>query len=696
MNGSTAFTANFPVPGYVQAFDSHADSHGLLLEWAEFNGGNGNFKLSYLDFATKKWTKLADVPEIGTTAMSAGQVAWLTGGVRIHRLSRAALGAAASVYVAPTPVSMLALNGSSLAWESVSVGGSQSRITHVWTKVGSGAPVRVAAEAGEPTPLGTDFAVVSGATLAVAGIFRLHPGSATLSTRIVASGPDAPLSVTESAGRFLYQAPTSRTAVAQRAVSASLGTAAPRVSVSAPVTLTSTSVVGIAPAASGGHTATYECGATCAVVVRDATGVIARIPWVDSVVGLGLSGNSLLVAAAHDGSGGTVFYSQLYDLNAPASPVRGPYTDAVSGRRIAFVSPDGSVTVRDLSGSTPVDTVVRPPGMPAGTTQVSPQSTVVRFVGDWVLWSIPDDTLTGAETVAFHLPDATAITLPVPSEVRLADGQAAYIASGDRSVHLVDLVTSTDTVIGQAEPETSNRQWLAMSDEVVAFVASNDSTHLVPLAGTHLVVAAPRVQGTIRATASSLVRPLRVQLDASRPLTSWRFIVTNAHGQSVYSSHGTAPDGGARPVWSGRTTTGARVPDGAYTWQILGSGAGGALSEAPGTWGATRGTVRLDTVAPRAGLRVPARTGHTALDIRWSATERATFRVTVSKRVRLRGHWTWTAPRAWLHTSTSTARYTGTHVPYRLVAGETLMFAVTAVDAAGNLSKTVHATTLVH
>jgi hypothetical protein len=696
MNGSTAFTANFPVPGYVQVFDSHADSHGLLLQWAEFNGGNGNFKLSYLDFATKKWTKLADVPEIGTTAMSAGQVAWLTGGVRIHRLSRAALGAAASVYVAPTPVSMLALNGSSMAWESVSVGGSQSRITHVWTKVAGGAPVRVTAEAGEPTPLGTDFAVVSGSTLAVAGIFRLHPGSATLSTRLVASGPDAPLSVTESAGRFLYQAPTSRTAVAQRAVRTSLGTAAPRVSVSAPVTLAASSVVGITPAASGGHTATYECSATCAVVVRDAAGVIARIPWVDSVVGLGLSGNSLLVAAERDGSSGTLFYSKLYDLNSSAGPVPGPYTDAVSGRRIAFVSPDGSVTVRDLSGSAPVDTVVRPPGMPTGTTQVSPQSAVVRFVGDWVLWSIPDDALTGAETVAFHLPDATAVSLPVPSEVRLADGQAAYIAPGDRSVHLVDLVTSTDTVIGRAEPETSNRQWLAMSDEVVAFVASNDSTHLVPLSGTHLVVAAPRVQGTISAAASSLVRPLRVQLDSSRPLTSWRFIVTNAHGQSVYSSHGAAPDGGARPVWSGRTTSGARVPDGAYTWRILGSGAGGALSEAAGTWGATRGTVRLDTVAPRAGLRVPARTGHIAVDIRWSATERASFRVTVSKRVRLHGRWTWTAPRAWVHTSASTARYSGTHVPYRLVAGDTLRFAVTAVDAAGNPSTIVSRTTVVH
>jgi hypothetical protein len=696
MNGSTAFTANFPIPGYVQTYDSHADSRGLLVEWAEFNGGNGHFKLSYLDFATKKWTKLADVPEIGTTAMSAGQVAWVTGGVRIHRLSRGALGASASVYVAPVPVSLLALNGSTMAWESDSVGGSQSRITHVWTKVSGHAPVRVSAQAGEPTQLGTDFAVVSGSTLATAGVYRLHPGSSTLSTRLVAAGPDAPLSVTESAGRFLYQAPTSRTAVEQRAVTASLGTATPRVSISAPVTLASTSVVGVTPAASGGHTATYECGTACAVVVRDAAGVIRRIPWVDSVIGLSLSGNSLLVAAEHDGASGQVFYSRLYDLNSSASQVLEPYTDALSGRRIAFVSSDGSVTVRDLSGSVPVDTVVRPPGLPAATSQVSPQSTVVRFVGDWVLWSIPDDTLTGAETVAYHVPDATAVTLPVPSEVQLADGQAAFIAPGDRSVHLVDLATSTDTVIGRAEPETSNRQWLAMSDEVVAFVASDDSTHLVPLSGTHVVVAAPRVQGTVRATASSLVRPLRVQLDASRPVTSWRFIVADAHGQTVYATRGAAPDGGPRPVWSGRTTSGARVRDGVYTWRIVGSGPGGALYEGPGTVGASRGTVRLDTVAPRAGLRLPARTGHAALVIGWSATEHARFLVTVSKRLRVRGHWTWTAPRTWLRTSSGTARYTGTHVPYRLVTGETLRFAVTAFDAAGNASKIVRGTTLVH
>lgn len=696
MNGSTSFTANFPIPSYVQVFDTRADSHGLLMEWAEFNGGNGNFKLSYLDFATKTWTKLADVPGISATAMSAGQVAWVTGAIRIHRLSRAALGAAASVYVAPVPVSLLALNGSSMAWESDSVGGSEARITHVWTKAGGNAPVKIAAQAAEPTPLGSDFAVVTGTTLATAGIYRLHPGASSLSTRLVTSGPDAPLSVTESAGRFLYQAPTSRTAVAQRNVSAALGTAAPRLSVSTPVTLASTSVVGVAPAASGGHTATYECSVTCAVVVRDAAGVIARIPWTDSVSGLGLSGNNLLVAALHYGPSGQSQYSLLYDLNAPATPVREPYTSAVSERRIAFVSPDGSVTVRDLSGAAPVDTVVRPPGIPAGTSQVSALMTQVRFAGDWVLWSIPDDSLTGAETVAFHLPDAAAVALPLPSEVRLADGQAAYIAPGDRSVHLVDLATSTDTVIGRAEPETSNRQWLGMSDEVVAFVASDDTTHLVPLSGTHMVVTAPRVQGTIRAAASSLVRPLRVQLDASRPLTSWRFIVIDAHGQIVYSSRGTAPDGGVRPVWSGLTTSGARVRDGVYTWRIGAAGPGGAMSEGPGSRGASSGTVRLDTTAPRVGLRVPASTGHAALDIRWGATEHAIFTVTVSKRVRVRGHWTWTAPRTWLRTTEAAARYTGTRVPYRLVAGETLRFSVTALDSAGNLSTIARASTVVH
>jgi hypothetical protein len=696
MNGSTPFAANFPVPGYVQVLDTRADSRGLLLEWAEFNGGNGNVKLSYLDFATKKWTKLADVPEIGTTAMSAAQVAWVTGGIRIHRLSRAALGAAASVYVAPVPVSLLALNGSAMAWESDSVGGSEARITHVWTKVGGNAPVKIAAQAAEPTPLGSDFVVVSGTTLATAGIYRLHPGASSLSTRLVTSGPDAPLSVTESAGRFLYQAPTSRTAVAQRTVSAALGATAPRLSVSTPVTLSSTSVVGVAPAASGGHTATYECNATCAVVVRDGAGVIARIPWADSVSSLGLSGNNLLVAAVHDGPSGQSQYAQLYDLNAPATPVREPYTSAVSGRRIAFVSPDGSVTVRDLSGSLPVDTVVRAPGMPAGTSQVSALMTDVRFAGDWVLWSIPDDMLSGAETVAFHLPDAAAVALPVPSEVRLADGQASYIAPGDRSVHLVDLVTSTDTIIGRAQPETSNRQWLGMSDEVLAFVASNDTTHLVPLSGTHIVVAAPMVRGTIRAAASSLVRPLRVQLDASRPLTSWRFIVTDVHGQTVYSSRGAAPDGGARPVWSGLTTSGVRVRDGVYTWRIGATGPGGAMTEGAGARGASTGTVRLDTTAPRAGLRVPARSGHAALDIRWGATEHSTFTVTVSQRVRLRGHWTWTAPKTWLRTTAAAARYTGTHVPYRLVAGEMLRFSVTAMDAAGNASRFARATTVVH
>ena len=51
-----------------------------------------------------------------------------------------------------------------------------------------------------------------------------------------------------------------------------------------------------------------------------------------------------------------------------------------------------------------------------------------------------------------------------------------------------------------------------------------------------------------RGDATSVIeflRPLRVQLDATRPLSSWRFTVANSRGQVVYSSHGAAPDGGA-------------------------------------------------------------------------------------------------------------------------------------------------------
>ena len=697
MNGSTQFSANMPVTGNVFVGDSRADSKGALVEWWEANGGNGKTKLSYLDFATKHWTKLAEVSEVRAIAMSPSQVGWLTVGVTIHRLSRTALTAAPNVYNAPVGVSSLALNGSSVAWESVGVSGG-NRITHVWTKVGSATPVEVNTIAGEPTPLGTDFAVVSGSTASTAGIYRLHPGSSALSTRLVSSGPDAPLSVTESAGRFLYQSPKSKAPVAQRAITATVIGASPKISVAAATALTTTSVIGVPPASSGGHTATYECAATCSVVVRDGTSVLARIPWTDSVTGLGLSGNNLLVSAEHDVLGSdqmyhTEFYSKLYDLNSISTPIVEPYSAAVSGRRIAFASTDGSITVRDLSGSSPVDTVVRTAGMPPATTQVLLAATTVRFMGDWVLWSIPNDSLSSAETVAYHLPDGASHALPNVGEVQLADGQVAYIASTDRSVHLVDLASSTNTVIGKAQLETSNRQWLAMSDEVIAFVAPDDTTHLVPLAGTHGVTVAPTIQGAIASAASSLVRPLRVQIDASRPVSSWTFNVLNSQGKTVFTAKGKAPDGGPRPIWTGLTTAGTRVPDGVYTWHISGAGTGGHLTSGFGPTAHGHGTVRLDTKAPLLTLSAPAHSGHVSIALKWSTTEPATATITVSKRVLVGGRITWTAPKNWLRTSGSTATYSGTHIPFPLAAGEVLRFTVKAVDAAGNASSIKIATT---
>ena len=654
MNGSSAFTANFPVAGYVQAADARADARGVLLEWIEFDGGNGHVKLSYLDFGTKKWTKLADVREIGTIAMSPTQIAWLTGGDHVHRLSRSALGSTPSVYVTPTPLSVLALNGTSMAWESDSVGGSQDRITRIWTKASGKAPVKLNVQAAWPTPLGSGFAVASGTTRTTAGIYRLPTGSTSLGSRLVASGPDSPLSVTQSAGRFLYQSPTRRTAVSQRIVKASTGSATPKLTVAAATTLSPTSVVGVTPVASGGHTATYECPSSCDVVVRDGDDVIRRIAFSDSVVSLGLSGNNLLVAAAHETSGGQASTRRSTTSAArlrrcacrTPTPCPGGASRSSSRTRPSWFAtcPDPRPSIRSCALRSCLLA-------PRRSDRCSPRS------------GSPGTGCSGRSRTTSSTPRRPwPLTCPTARRSgsrrsRRSDWSTARpltSRAGDRSVHVVDLATRTDTVVGRAQLETSNRQWLAMSNEVVAFVASNDTTHLVPLSGVHVVSAAPRVEGTIRPAASSLVRPLRVQLDASRPLSSWQFVVTDSSGRTVFASRGSAPDGGARPVWSGRTTGGARVRDGVYSWRIVASGPGGSLVEGPGARGATRGSVRLDTVAPRASMSVPRRVPRTGVDLRWRAGETSRFTVTVSKRVRKHGRWTWTTPRTWLRTSATT------------------------------------------
>ncbi len=699
--GSSSWTANMPIQGYIQVFDCAADSHGALVAWAPFDGGDGNFQVSYIDFATKKWTKVGASPNLGAIAMSPGHLAWSTDGNKLHRLSRAALTATPSTRTLPKPVSILAITDTATAWETDSLagGGDSARLTRVWTLVEGHSAVPLGPDAAEPVALDSDFVVTSGTTVATAGAYRLHPGASSLAERLTLGGPDAPLSVTESAGRFLFQTPTSHPTLTQRRVSAGLSASKPRITLSPSTSLATHGVVGIPPAASGGHTATYECtGANaCAVVVRDGATVVARIP-LTGVAGLGISGNLLLVARFVDSTGSTSYFSDLYDLNnLGAGPRVVPYTTAVSGTSVAFVTSDGTVTVRDMATPTPVDHVVRPAGMPAGTTQIRPVLARVLLAGDWVLWSIPDDFLEGAETVAARVSDGRSVTLPVPDEVRLVDGAASYIDAADQNVRVVNLATGVITGVGRAEPVTSNRQWLAMSDDVVAFVAPDDTTHLVPLVGAMATGASPRVLGVVKTTASSLVRPLRAQVDASRPLSSWRFTVVNSHGAVVFASHGSAADGGARPTWSGRSTSGARVPDGVYTWRLTGTGTGGALRGVTGAAGGASGVVRLDTVAPHARLVVPGRTGHSSLTVRWSAGEPSVYAITVSLRVKVHGRWTWSAPRTWRRATTATTLvYSGSHVPFPLRAGQQLLFRLVASDRAGNHAAPVQAVTVVH
>ncbi len=714
---------------HVYCYAPDADARGAVVFCTEYDWQNDTPTtdtnlLTYLDFATGTYRTLqrgaSAEGQHGEVEVSGDTVAWARGS-SVKWFDRAADGPT-QVHSTGKYIYRLALNGSNVMFAHLGTAASRAvssgPLGGPYTPLASTLRINLPMYAADKG----DFVVSAGATVTDSGLYRVRPGSAALGKPVVLFGRGAPYGIAASAGRLVTVMPLKEPEAVVRGIDDEEGA----VTVSGPSKLVPRLPDQDPPLLSGGHSVYLE---DSTAVILDGDREVGRYAVPKNTWGVRLSGQRLVATigcdfepttqdedgvwhgtencAAVDALGG----AEIIDFDTGAR-TRVPFTQVLFGTEIGYGLPTGEIRRRDiLTGS---EKTVRPAGVAPGTKPVGRGSGQILIEGDWVLYSVNQDYARGdggderapAEVVAVNTATGKRVELPADiedtgnAEIRLADGVAAWVNRESREVHVVDLSSGKDTVVGRAHLGTWERPWLALTNEFVAWVAGDDKTHIRSLKDA--ADGPPRYLGTIdAATFSSAGADYRPQIDVSRPLTSWTLTVrapasgknAAATGTIVRTLKGSAKTGGVRPAWNGKTASGKRLPDGVYTWTLTGKGNGGTLTRKGGK--AISGTVRLDSVTPTPKLTVPAQTGKAAprngFTVRWSSAERG-VKYTVAVAVGTPGEdgkLDWSSRKTWQSKVKSTsAKYVGTKVPYVLKNNRSYRFTVTAVDATGNTDVT--------
>ena len=690
--------------------DAKADTSGaLLLEQLDQVR-----RLVYVDFASGESTVLAEGDSTGSYDLSPAAVAWQVGDV-IVKANRSAP-ATAVLRREGVRADLLAVSDGALAWvQSTVINAPGDRRLAAVTAVDGQSPVTGPQLPEDSQGLGRvdggDFAFVAGSTGPERGIYRLAAGATSFSEMIESAGLAPPLSVEASAGRLAYSYPAA-TGGLETLYDQGVDRVVDELHRRGGERVIATTTGGASVTAA--RTAYLAPGAgTQLAVVKDGPVTVASVPVEPGTTAVAVAGHRLVTSAFKEVGlnivPGTTYVRDLRDLSRAPRVLQNIESTALAGHLLAYLAVDGSIRVRDLDTPAP-DVVVRPAGFPAGAETDGRQNRMTLLAaGNWVAWSFPsrEDLARSVETRAARVSDAGATPFVLdaqPAELRLADGLLAYLDRDDRDVHVVSVTNGTDTVVGQARRAASNRTYLALDDDFVAYVAPDDTTRIQ--ATTAHADAPPTLLGGTSTPAFSpdgdgSKDELAVAVDATRPLTEHRLEIADASGQVVRVLEGAAPDGGVRTRWNGRDDSGQVVPDGTYTWKLSGTGgdARGALV-AGGAQAPLRQAVRIDRTDPaRVSVNVPARVSDVFAGSRFQVTWRGSepglrFDVDVARLVRTStGRLEWGPARRWLTaTAATSALYTGS--PFAAAPGEQLRFAVTGRDAAGN-GRTAHAATTV-
>ncbi|MFD7405225.1 FG-GAP-like repeat-containing protein [Streptomyces sp. NPDC059866] len=209
----------------------------------------------------------------------------------------------------------------------------------------------------------------------------------------------------------------------------------------------------------------------------------------------------------------------------------------------------------------------------------------VQAVGRWVYWSGQCALPQGSESKAFVYDTRrkTLITVPTGGAKRLGDG---FLVTRDSST---GALTLTDVRSGSAVSRplaAKTGKWdVDPYTGLVGYVnpASQD-IHVVRSGtpATDIAVLGARTEPSV-----SLLSPSSLWDGTwwlSKPAASWTLVLRNkATGATVRTLSGGAAHDAVRASWNGRTSTGAYVPNGTYTWTMTVASADGQGTSATAT-----------------------------------------------------------------------------------------------------------------
>lgn len=612
---STTFTLPALPPGYTvspRGVVRSMDAGGaiVLVDATTSAMGAARGELLYLDFASGKTVVLDgdNTSESDRIAMDDSTVAWSVGYHQVDWIDRSDPTAAPSQLPTSAALVGVAVSGGNLGYSTSSLadpdGNGGTYVIHTGPLSTDPSTYGAVPNTYGAVETGRDgnFLVFAGTTVSDYGAYALAAGSDTFGAPAVLFGPTAPLSIEASAGRIISVLPDGGRAPAdQRRVTSNRADS--RLTASRSTPLVHRLIASVAPASSGAETAYLRrlADGSCELDVLTGGTVVGRYPVPVTCFHVTLSGNLALVTYdqqyVDDGVPDKPPGSVLVNL-VTGSSTKEPETEALSGDLLAYFG-NGDINIKDIATRTVQHLE---PGELPGLPDFQPDGDdALSIAGRWVLVSYNDQSDTD-RLVAIDL--ATMKTVQIPgaammdsSDAVLADGVAAWIDADTRAVHLDQLSDTgvTDTTIGTAHDYASGHDYLAVTDEFVAWVANDDTTRVLALSGASS--AAPAFLDGVRTRSFTPARSghrgdFLPHFAVTRPLAKWRLALTR-HGHTVRVLRGSAPVGAVQPRWNGRTASGRRLPAGAYTWRLTGRGPTGRLHAKPGTTGPSTGTVHL-------------------------------------------------------------------------------------------------------
>ncbi|MFE1957605.1 FG-GAP-like repeat-containing protein [Streptomyces sp. NPDC059479] len=213
-----------------------------------------------------------------------------------------------------------------------------------------------------------------------------------------------------------------------------------------------------------------------------------------------------------------------------------------------------------------------------------------QAVGRWVYWSGSCDLPQGSESKAFVYDTRrkTLIAAPTGGEKRLGDGflvtrdstSGALTLTDVRSGSAVSRPLAAKTGKWDVDPYTGLIGYVDPASQDIHVVRSGTPA-------TDIAVLGAKTEPSVSLLSSSSLWDGTWWL--SKPAASWTLVLRNkATGATVRTLSGGAAHDAVHASWNGRTSTGAYVPNGTYTWTLT-----AAPADGQGTSATASGSLKL-------------------------------------------------------------------------------------------------------